>query len=124
MTMSITGLLRSNLPSTSKSASSPRVSSPLATHSSSLDSGSDNEGSSEEASSSDSSNDSSDEEDEDDSDAELGKYLARAKENARRRKLALVAPATSAASIADSAIAGPSINLEHSDLIHDDDDGE
>lgn len=120
--MSITSLLRSNLPSTSKSASSPRVSSPLATHSSSLDSGSDNEGSSEEASSFSSSDDSSD--DEDDSDAELGKYLARAKENATRRKLALlVAPATSN-DHADSAIAGPSINLEHSDLIHDDDEEE
>lgn len=120
--MSITSLLRSNLPSTSKSASSPRVSSPLATHSSSLDSGSDNEGSSEEEAFS--SSDSSEADDDEDSDAELGRYLARAKENARRRKLALlVAPATSN-NHADSAIAGPSINLEHSDLIHDDDDEE
>ncbi|KAK9898150.1 Fcf2-domain-containing protein [Cystobasidium minutum MCA 4210] len=111
--MSMTSTLRSNLPSTSKSASSPRVSSPLATHSSSLESGSDNEDDN------DSSEGSSSEEDEDsdDSDIELGQYLARAKENARRRKMGIATE--------DSApVAGPSMNLEHSDLIQSDDDEE
>jgi len=90
------------------------VSSPLATHSSSIDSQSDLDdqtASESDASSSNSDSDSSD----DDSDAELGQWLARAKENARQRAATLTANA-------DSARAGPSINLEHSDLIESDEE--
>lgn len=108
-TMSSTSLLRSSLPATSRSASSPRVSSPLATHSSSIDSqsdGDDGQDSESDAGSSTAGGSSSDE----DSDAELGRWLAQAKENARQRAATLAANA-------DSARAGPSIILEDADLL-------
>lgn len=110
-TMPSTSLLRSSLPSTSKSASSPRVSSPLATHSSSIDSQSDGADEDDDDSESDASS-SDDSDDDQDNDAELSQFLASAKENVRRRTATLSADA-------DSARAGPSVNLEDADLMHE-----
>ena len=59
-----------------------------------------------------SSSGSEDDDDDDDSDAELGQWLAKAKENARQRAATLAANA-------DSARAGPSITLEDLDLIEE-----
>lgn len=110
--MPSTSLLRTSLPATSRSASSPRVSSPLATHSSSIDSQSDQDVAASDSESDDSTNDGSSDSDDDDSDAELGQWLAKAKENARQRAATLAANA-------ESARAGPSITLEDLDLIEE-----
>lgn len=123
--MSITGMLRSSLPSTSKSVNSPRISSPLATHSSSVTSGEDDSEDND-----DDEDDSSDDDDDDagghntnmrdsdDSDVELGQWLARAKENARRRA------AADSASAGPPSIAGPSVSLDDFDLaaMHEDEE--